>query len=309
MKALTVAKKDFKDTRRTKTTWITGFLLLFLGSMMAYVFDGDMYLIGVRQFEQAFLDIVQIMAILIPIVAIVATYLAIAGERERGSIAFLLSLPNTRRHVFIGKLVSRSLTVGLSVLLTFLVAAAILGARKDLLPFGVSDFPTGYVLGTTALVVVYALTFVAVSLALSAAVATRSRAIAGAIGTYFALIVFYVFPLASVTDIVRWFHHDLLGMSANQDLYQFVEYTSPLIALRKGLNLVVPSRLESHPFKSERVGHETLRMAGTEQRQALLEGVDLPMYLQDEFALVVFAFWLGVPLAVGYWRFEQAELR
>jgi len=308
MRTLTLVRKDLKDTCRTKTTWLVAFLLLFLGSLMAYIFSANPYPSETLQFKHVFLDIIQIMSVIMPIVAIVATYLAIAGERERGSIKFMLSLPNTRRQVFVGKFASRSITVGFSVLGTFVVSAIILGFRKGFLPFNVGSFPVSFVLGTTAIAVVYALTFVTVSLALSAAVSTRSRAIAGAFGSYFVLVVLYVFPLTSVPDVVRWVHHDVLGLSINQDLYHFVEYTSPLYALQKGLNLVVPASLESYPFKADRIGRNRLQMAGAEKKRALLEGVDLPTYLQDEFALVIFAFWIVVPLVIGYWRFRQAEL-
>ena len=56
------------------------------------------------------------------------------------------------------------------------------------------------------------------------------------------------------------------------------------------MNLVVPSGVERDVL----------------QRPA--ESYTLPGYLGDEMSLLVFAVWLAVPLAVGYWRFEGADL-
>jgi ABC-2 type transport system permease protein len=290
MKALTVARKDFKDTRRTKTLWIVAFLLFFLGSLMAYVFDGGSSLgSATDRFERAFLSIAQVTSIIVPIVAIVATYLAIAGERERGSIKFLLSLPNTRRQVFAGKLASRVLVVALSLAGMFGLAAAILSFRH-------SVFSAGFVVGVSAVTICYALTFVSISLALSAAVATRTRAIAGAVTAYFGLVVFYIFPVASIVDIVNWVHDSLLGLGQNWDLYNLVEFTSPFVAFQKGLNLVVPEQMHTRPFVRSRA-EESLTQS------------DLPLYLQDEFALAIFAFWIVIPLLVGFWRFKRVDLK
>lgn len=301
MRTLTVARKDFKDARRTKTLWLVVGLLTFLGALMAYVFPNNNSSISATEaFQQALLGITVVVSIILPIVVLIATYLAIAGERESGSIKFMLSLPNSRFSVFAGKVLSRSGIVLGAVTLMLLIVAGILTVT-------LGAFPVAFVAGTTAIVGLYSLSFVSVAIAMSSSLATRSRAIAGAVGSYFVLVVFYVFPIASVTDVVRWLHHDLLGMATNQDLYDFVEFTSPFMAFRKSLNLVLPSDLENgftRPFRATRVEE----VSGVSSYQEALQAVDLPVYLTDGFALVIFAFWITVPLAIGYWRFERAEL-
>jgi len=93
-----------------------------------------------------------------------------------------------------------------------------------------------------------------------------------------------------VALLVRFVHQTLLGFERNVDLYNAVLYTSPLIAYRKAMNLVVPSGAQ----------RQVLRRAG--------ETDTLPAYLGDELSLAVFAVWLAVPLGVGYLRFEGADL-
>ncbi len=140
-----------------------------------------------------------------------------------------------------------------------------------------------------AVSLLYAAVFVAIAVALSASVAERSRAIAASVGAYFLLVVLYVIPGVSVAGIVRFLHRTMLGFERNVDLYDAVAYTSPFTAYRKAINLVVPATAERPVFRR-------------------MEGETLPAYLGDELSLLVFAVWLVGPLAVGYCRFEGAEL-
>jgi ABC-2 type transport system permease protein len=301
MSTYAVAKKDFKDVRRAKTLWLVAALLALISGLLAWASSppggaGS----DVETVQQVFVGISRIGSILIPIVTLIATYLAIAGERDTGSIKFLLSLPNSRRDVVLGKLVSRSLGVVGGVGFMFLVALAVTS-------FKYQAYPLGTILGTFALVALYATVFASVAIAMSALVSSRSRAIAGALGVYFVTIVMYIFPVIQYRTIIRYAHHDLLGLEKNLDLYQFIEYTSPFVAFQKALNLVVPEEFQSSVFRGERVS----QTGGAGNRQGFeqaMANVDLPFYLTDEFSLVILGFWLLVPLALGYWRFERADL-
>ena len=302
MSTLAVAKKDFKDTRRTRTLWLVVLLLTVLGALMAYVFSGPTTSDATMAYETQFLGIARIFSIIIPIVALISTYLAIAGERDSGSIKFMLSLPNTRLNVFAGKLLSRGLTVTAAIVLTFGVVAAILAVRTG-------AFPVAYTLGTIGVMALYSFTFVALAIAMSSAVTSRSRAIAGAVGSYFLLVVFYIFPFGSVTDVVGWINESLLGQAPNPDLYDFAMHTSPFIAFQKLLNFVAPLQLQFREFAASRADRRELANAQTpEETEAILNAVDMPIYLTDEFSFVVMGFWILVPLAIGYWRFERADL-
>jgi len=257
-------------------------LLGLLTAVIAFGFTG--YRLTPRETViQLFRTMGGVFGLLLPIVALVASYMAIAGERESGGVKFLLALPNSRRDVFLGKLASRFGVVTAGVTFMFATATAMAVARNGALPVGV-------VAGMFAVSLVYAAVFVGVAVSLSAAVAERSRAIAAAVGSYFALVLLYVIPGVSVALLVRFVHQTLLGFERNVDLYNAVLYTSPLVAYRKAMNLVVPSEFE----------RQVLQRAG--------EGETLPAYLGDEVSLLVFAVWLAVPLALGYWRFEGADL-
>ncbi len=301
MSTLAVARKDFKDVRRAKTLWIVIGLLGLISGLLAYVFSGSSDTTDQQVVELLFRSIAGINAILLPIVVLIATYLAIAGERERGSIKFLLGLPNSRQDVILGKLLSRLGMVTVAVATMFLVALVI-----SLVRFAV--FPAGVFFGVFLMTVFYGAVFVGVAIAVSSITASRSRAVAGAVGTYFVSILVYFLPAINVEQIVRYAYEDVLGQSANLDLYQFVQYTSPFFAFQKALNLVVPERMETQPFRSERAFQGGRRAGPNADPQAALESVNLPFYLTDEFGLVILLAWMVVPLALGYWRFERADL-
>jgi ABC-2 type transport system permease protein len=292
MSTVTVAKKDFKAARRSKLLWAAAIVLGLIAAFVGYV-SGGASGADVEQVRALFRVLTMLLAVLLPIVALVASYLAIAGEREGGGIKFLLSLPNTRRSVFVGKLLSRNGIVAGGVAFMYVAAISVALTRHG-------AFPAGMIFGTLLITLVYGSTFVSIALAMSSAAASRSRAIAGAFGTYFVLVILYVFPAVSFGNIARWVHTTLLGASPNPDLYNAVQYTSPYLAYRKATNLALPTEMRHIVFYSSLPDDISYGSSAANEV--------LPLYLQDGFSLVVLAFWLVVPLALGYALFERGDL-
>ena len=295
MSVLAVTKKDFKGARRSRTLWAAAILLGLIAVLLGFTTQGYR-LSATATVQSQFRMLTQLLAVLLPIIALAATYMAIAGEREGGGIKFLLSMPNTRRDVFIGKLLSRLGIVASGVVFTYIAAISI-----SLTKYGA--FPAVVILGTLLLTIVYGSVFVSIAIAVSAAAATRSRAIGSSLTSYFVLVILYVFPLIGVKSLARGVHTSIFGMERNPDLYNAVQYTSPFLAYRKSINLVVPDGMEQRLFQDS--------FANTGRRAGMGAGPvdpDLPLYLTDEFSLVILAFWLVVPLLVGYWAFNRADL-
>lgn len=283
MSSRTVAAKDFTSVRRSRALWAAATALALLVALVAFGYE-SYRATPTEAVTRLFSTLTMGLAVLLPIVALVASYLSIAGERETGGIKFLLGFPNTRRDVFLGKLASRLTLVAAIVGFMFVATASVAIAKHGTLPVRT-------VLGLFVVSLAYAAVFVCIAVALSAAVASRSRAIAASVGSYFVLVVLYVVPVIRVTDVVQWFHHTMLGFEQNQNLYDAVSYTSPYVAFRKAANLVFPPDQQSRIFY--RSGEQV---------------ADIPGYLSDEVSLLVFAFWLIVPLTLGYLRFDRTDL-
>ena len=294
MSVRSVVRKDFQGVKRSRVLWTAAIALGLIAVFAAYVIPGTTTGDSTGAVQELFSVLTTILAVVFPIAALVATYLAIAGEREGGGIKFLLSMPNTRRDVFLGKLLSRTGIVVGGAVFIYVAAVSVAMTRHG-------AFPMEAIFGTFLVTLVYGGTFVSIALSLSASAASRSRAIAGAFGSYFVLVILYVFPLVRIPSMVRWIHTTILGADANPDLYNAVQYTSPFMAYRKARNLVLPDEFRDVVFRSS--------MPEDISREAARTDPELPVYLTDEFSLVILAFWLVVPLSLGYWRFNGADLK
>lgn len=272
MSTVDVAKKDFLDIRRAKIVWFVGaFYTLFMVLLVYFGQNGrsDPTILG------ALWNLTAIGAMFIPLIALVTAYLAIAGERESGGIKYLLSIPNSRRDVVLGKFATRTAIVSASIVVAFLV-----GGVLTLLWYPSPEMDTFGIMA--ALTVLYALTYVAVAIAISAATASRSRAMGGSIAFFFITSVLNVFgPLQLAIDYVL---NDLAGLEVSMNQIAFVQsLVSPTAAYVNSTGLAFPEGFNTIP-------------------------PDLPWFLQGETMLVVMLAWLVVPLALGIWQFERADL-
>jgi ABC-2 type transport system permease protein len=277
-----IFSKDLTSVRRSGALWGVAVCLALVAAMMAYVNVGR----GappLREAQNAYGLLVGLIGVLVPIVAIIASYMSITGERASGGIKFLLAFPNTRRDVFVGKLLSRLGVVSAIVLFMFVAATAMTVARYGVFPFGVA-------VGVLAVTLLYAWAFVALSVACSSAAATRSQAIAATVGSYFVLVILNLtFRFSQVVQLV---HDVILGFDPDPHLYAAFDYVSPYIAYQKAANLVYPTAMERNVFRFREEARESM-----------------PAYLSDEVSLVVFAAWLVIPLALGYLRFQRSDLQ
>jgi len=279
MSIANVVRKDFKDVRRAKLVWApaalyTLFMLLFFWGQTQGP-EPDFYqvlwgLVGIGG------------SLLVPLIALVAAYLSIAGERESGSIKFLLGLPNSRSDVVFGKVLSRSAVVAAGLLVSFVVGVA---AAAVLVPDMSMEY-ADYAL-FAAVTVLYALAYVAVAVAISAATASRSRAMGGAIGFFFVFnLVWNFLPVGPVRMIE--FLADEFGVEVSDSVTELVFSLSPTGAYLNGiLKLIMPQRFN---------------------QQAGAVVTDPPFYIEGWFMVLLLVAWIVVPLALGAWQFQRAEL-
>jgi ABC-type transport system involved in multi-copper enzyme maturation permease subunit len=208
----------------------------------------------------------------VPIVALVAGYLSVAGERESGSIRVLLSLPPPRRDVVVGKFVARSGVVVGGILLAFA-----LGGVASLLIYG--ELPVAEVVKTTALTAALGVTFVGIAVGFSAATASRSRAVTAAVLFFVVTVVLWT-PIALA---VRFLFGDPGGGPAAEWI-QLLELFPPSQIFGRLHNSLVGSALGNGPPSVDAI------------------------YLSDPALGLLMTAWLVVPLALGYWRFARADL-
>jgi ABC-2 type transport system permease protein len=272
-----IARREFDDSVRSRLLWglvavvalmmaVTAIVPLAIPAMDASAVMG----LGAAS---------EFAGMLVPIVALVAAYLAIAGERESGSLRLLLGLEPTRRRVVLGKFLGRGAVVAVGLAIGFVLASAL-----SWVVYG--GLPVGAFLAVLALTVCLGVSFVGIAVGISAATPTRARAMTLGITSYLGLALLW----------------DLLPQGA----HLVVEGSPPggsvpaWFMLLEGLS---PSGAYS-ALVTRALSRSDPSLPGPE---ALLGG-PVPVFLEWwVFALVLVA-WTVVPLLGGYWVFERADL-
>ncbi len=269
-----IARKEFADARRSLMLWAIVILIAGMTSLAAAVMrlipgvDGDAVTAigGASQFA----------AMLVPIMALIAGYLAIAGERESGSLKVLLGLPPTRRDVLVGKFLGRAAVVGIGIALGFAVSGVVTAALY-------ADFPLVDFLVVTLLSATLGISFVGIAIGISAVTAKRSRAMTLAVGAYLGLTLLW--------DLVPQGLHVLVTGSMPGAVvpgwFVLVQGASPSGAYNALVQRVL---LETDGALIARIGGE------------------VPAFLDAPVFLLILVLWTGLPLFGGYLRFRHADL-
>ncbi|MEY7850341.1 ABC transporter permease [Natrarchaeobius sp. A-rgal3] len=281
-----IAKKDFKDSFRSWLFWglsIFFFMLLVLFTGVLWYFDGDV--IAAEGLTTALLieEVGSITRLVIPLIALVLGWKAIAGERESGSIKILLSLPHSRKDVLLGKLIGRSAVLSLSLTVGFALAAIVVAAM-------VGSFDIGDYLGLLVMSIIYGIAYT--SIAIAASSLTRSTTIAGA-AIFGVFVLFYIVWDSVLVAVYLLIAFEYLPDSETiAQLALFYRSLDPGTAYWSVLSL----------FTS---------FGGLDdQTVMMLETMfdDVPFYLEDWFAMIVFLFWIIVPTLVAMFRLDRVDL-
>ncbi|MGM0399502.1 MAG: ABC transporter permease subunit [Halobacteriota archaeon] len=274
MSTLVIARKEFADAVRSRTLWGIVAIIAVMTSLAMAV---TAFVPGEPNVYAAIGGASQFAGILVPIMALVAASLAIAGERESGSIKILLGLPPTRGEVLAGKFLGRSLVVIVGIVVGFAFAAVVAVVIYGSVP------PVAFA-GVTLLSAALGVAFVGIGIGISATTATRSRAMTYGISAYLLLTLLW--------DLVPEIARLLFGSGNTGGLeawYLFLTVLSPTGAFN-GLAREVLSMGAGGPGFGFALAGET------------------PFYLEPAALAVILVLWTVVPLVVGYLSFRDADL-
>jgi ABC-2 type transport system permease protein len=230
-------------------------------------------------------------SILIPLIAVVIAYASITRERESGSLKLLLSLPHSREDVVFGKVVGRAGVLGIPIVIGFTVATVLILLTS--LEFRFVNFVLFGVL-----TVLLGIVFVGLSVGISAAANTGRKAMVSVIGVFFGFVVLgNSFATQTVTLLDKY-----VGL-ANQtqvELTLFLKLLNPTQAYKT----LVDAFLVDSALQSRVMMFSIFRR----QQVAQMFGDSLPLFLSNSFVVVYLLLWLFLPVAVGYWAFDNADL-
>jgi ABC-2 type transport system permease protein len=270
----TIARKEFADALGSRMLWAIVAIIAVMTSLSA----GLSLLIPEMEggAETAIGGASQFAGLLVPIMALIAAYLAVAGERESGSLKVLLGLPPSRGEVLVGKFLGRSGVVAVGLVLGFAVSGVVTLAIYGAVPLAAF-------VGTTVLTAFLGVAFVGIAIGISALTATRARAMTLAITAY-------------------------LGLTL---LWDLVPNGVHLLVTGEMPGQVVPAWLLLLQGLSPTGAYNTLAQSLLLGSQTAIEariGGPAPAYLHPSVFLAIMLAWVVLPLVVGYLGFRRADL-
>lgn len=287
-----VAEKDFRDAIRSRLLLALTVLFVLFSGGAAY-FAAQIRPPAQVQFGGELTTLALIggltgpVSVFIPVVAIAAAYRAVAGERQSGSLKLLLSLPNSRQDVLVGKFLGRAGVVSAALLVGFGVGLFVVAILAE-------EFSALEYLAFVFVSLLLAFVFVSVAVGVSAFTTSTSRAAYGAFGIFALFQFLWSVLVAGFVYVANGF--EFPGPEEDfpewlRTAAEFLTIIDPTAAYQQGVLWVGRKLAES--------------ANGQAQAGAATDG---PFYVQDWFGFVVLLFWIAVPLLVGYWRFQQADL-
>ncbi|RXK48422.1 ABC transporter permease subunit [Halorientalis pallida] len=289
---VTMARKDFDDAIRSKTVWALSGALALIAIFATFRVSQAQLPQG---FPQRFLPVLvlggltQWISWIVCILALIAGYVSIVGERRTGSIKLLLGLPFERAEILVGKVLGRTAVIGVGIAAGFLTMIAsilvLVGLTSPL------DFLWRFV-GMFLATVLLGGVYTTLSVSTSAIVSTRRRAV-------MAVVALFVVTQAIWTGITQFFYSVFAGGAVPlqpPSWYLFLTYLSPSAAYSRVVSLVVP--IARYPG---------LGLDGVPRRavQAQQSGA---FYLSEYFALLVLLVWVVGSVLVAHSVFRNADL-
>lgn len=164
---LRLARRELSEAFRNY--WFTVNSGVFVVGALTLLLFGqqDTTVVGYRGVARALAGLMQLTLFLVPLMALFPAGAALAGEREVGTLDYLLAQPVTRGEVHAGKWAGVGAAVGLSLLTGFAVAG-IVGLGRGI--------PAGLMAALAGLALLLAAVFVSLGTWVSAWTSTQGRA-------------------------------------------------------------------------------------------------------------------------------------
>jgi Cu-processing system permease protein len=179
-----VAGKEFRD--RIRNRWVLAVTLVFtaFALVIAYFGAAQQGAVGFRSIEVTIASLTSLVIYLVPLIALILGFDAIVGERERGSLDLLLSMPLTRFELLMGKFLGLSAALACSTVVGFGVVGLLLG-------FKLSPQSWFHYAGFIFSSVLLGMAFLSLAVTLSVFATDRARASGGAIALWFFFVLVY----------------------------------------------------------------------------------------------------------------------
>lgn len=188
-----VAAKEFRD--RIRNRWVLAITVVFIifALVIAYFGSAQQGSVGLRGIELTIASLVSLVIYLVPLIALILGFDAIVGERERGSLDLLLSLPMTRLELLLGKFFGLAAALASSTVVGFGLVGLLLAVK---MPMAAVYHYAGFVCSSVLL----GLSFLSMAVLVSVIASDRTRASGITIALWFFFVL--VFDLLLLGGLV-----------------------------------------------------------------------------------------------------------
>jgi Cu-processing system permease protein len=209
-RVLATAGTEFRIALRNRWVAIAIVLMALFALVLSAAGSAPTGGLGVDRLSVTVASLTSLAVYLVPLLALLMSFDAIAGEVERGTLPLLLTYPVARVEIVLGKLAAHVAILALAVGVGYGIAAV---AALAVDPDAMAGLPSLWRLGWTS--VLLGATFLGAGYALSALARRPSGAAGLAIGLWLGLVVLYDLGLlaAVVADNGRWFTTDLFPVA------------------------------------------------------------------------------------------------
>ena len=179
-----IAAKEFWD--RIRNRWVLAVAIIFTLFALAIAYFGSAQQgeVGFHGIELTIASLVSLVIYLVPLIALILGYDAIVGEKERGSLDLLLSMPITRLELLLGKFTGLSAALATSTLAGFGLVGLLLSYQIDLASlFHYAGFMFSAIL--------LGMVFLSLAVMVSVIASDRTRASGAAIALWFVFVLVY----------------------------------------------------------------------------------------------------------------------
>ncbi|NIX54884.1 MAG: ABC transporter permease subunit [candidate division Zixibacteria bacterium] len=271
---ITIAKKEFMDNLRNNWIMILTFLFIILTLVISFVSGGG----SLGDIDITVIGLLAIASLLVPIIAIMLGYNTISGEAESRSLLVVQSYPVSREDVYFGKFLGLGSVLAVSVLLGFGISGMVIVGT------GGGTNPGGFLV-FIFLTILLGLIYLSMSVCFSAILKRRSTSLYAGVGLFFWSMI--------IGSVIMGIH---LGTGGS-----FADFTSGGMPNWMWSSMMVLSPSDMY---------QTATMLGFDLRVADVSGfsIVIPDFISMANLLVIFIFWIVVPLGVGYYFYRKRDI-
>ena len=162
-----VALRELRESFRNYWFWVNAGVFLAGGLLLILFGQVDVTVLGFRGVARSLAGLMQLALFIVPLMALFPSAASLAGEREVGTLDYLLAQPVDRGEVYTGKWLGVAAAVVLSLAAGFLVVGGVAVGR---------GMPALLLAELAGLAVLLALAFVSLGMWISASTSTQGRA-------------------------------------------------------------------------------------------------------------------------------------